>query len=106
MCPVCWAALLAQFVFYISVGQLLVVLTDWKAGIPLTLGAAILALGNLEGWWSVPNEVLYIAASLAMARGVWIIFAAEQHWIRTLSWRVGGWTRRFVRPVFPKAASH
>ena len=106
MCPVCWAALVAQIVFYAAIGEMMVVLTDWKAGLPLTLGAAFAALGNIMGWWNIANEVLYVLVGIALVRGVWVIFTAERHWVRTLSLRFAGWARRLMRPLFPRVASH
>ncbi len=47
MCPLCWAALVAQVVFYVTAGICLVVITDLKVGLPLSLVTLSMAAGNM-----------------------------------------------------------
>lgn len=99
MCPLCWAALVAQVVFYVTAGIGLVVITDLKVGLPLSLLTLSMAAGNMRGWWDAPNWMLYVLGAMLVARGVWVLAKHEQNWVRRLAVRIGGWLRKKLRPL-------
>jgi hypothetical protein len=99
MCPLCWAALVAQVVFCITLGVFLVVITDVKFGLPLSLVSLSLAAGDMWGEWGVPNWALYVLGALLLVRGVWVLVRHEHNWVRRLALRFGGWLRRTLRPL-------
>jgi hypothetical protein len=99
MCPLCWAALAAQVMFYITLGVFLVVITDLKIGLPLSLVSLSIAAGTMWGWWSVPNWVLYVLGATLLVRGIWVLVKHERNWVRCLALMIGGWLRRKLRPL-------
>jgi hypothetical protein len=99
MCPLCWAALVAQVFFYVTLGLFLVVITDTKVGLPLSLVSLTIAAGNLWNWWSLPEWMLYALGALLLARGVWVLAKHENNWVRRIALRIGGWLRRKLRPL-------
>ena len=100
MCPICWAVLVAQVVFYAALGLVLVVLTDWKFGLPVSAVTMFLAYGNMQGTsWSVEVWVLYALTATLLSRALWIVFKHEKNWVRRVSLRFGGMIRRTIRPL-------
>ncbi|NDC38179.1 MAG: hypothetical protein EBZ48_09020 [Proteobacteria bacterium] len=99
MCPLCWAALVAQVVFYITLGVFLVVITDLKVGLPLSLVTLSMAAGNMWGWWSAPNWMLYVLGAMLLVRGFWVLAKHEHNWVRRLALKIGGWLKRKLRPL-------
>lgn len=99
MCPLCWAALIAQVVFWSILGIFLVVVTDLKFGLPLGLLSVVLSAGNMRGWWGVPIELLYVLGAILLLRGVWVLVKHEKNWVRRLGVQIGGWLRRVLRPM-------
>jgi len=98
MCPLCWAALIAQVVFFVSLGVLLVLVSDLRFGLPLGIYTLILAYGNYKLGWGVPNELLYAALVILALRGVLILIYQDRHWVRSVAARVAGLAIRLLRP--------
>ena len=99
MCPLCWAALVAQVVFCVTLGVFLVVITDLKFGLPLSLVSLSLAAGNLWWEWGVPNWLLYVFGAMLLARGGWVLLKHEHNWVRRAALRFGSWLKRKLRPL-------
>jgi hypothetical protein len=103
MCPLCWAALVSQVVFFVTLGVVLVVITDLKFGAPLSLVTLVLAGGNLWGGWTVAPIVLYLLVGALVLRGVWVLIFHEKNWVRQLASRIGGIARRVVRRALQRS---
>jgi hypothetical protein len=99
MCPLCWAALVAQVFFWLTVGLVLVVMTDVKIGLPLSVVSLVFAAGNLWGDWESPAWVLYVLGASLLGRGSFILWKHEENWVRRAGVHVGGWAIRVVRPI-------
>ncbi|MFM1847669.1 MAG: hypothetical protein RL417_1143 [Pseudomonadota bacterium] len=99
MCPLCWAALVAQVLFWITVGLILVVITDLKLGLPLSLLSLVVTGGNLWGDWGVPVWVFYGLGALLLGRGAFVLWKHSDNWVRQAGVCVGGWAIRVVRPI-------
>lgn len=99
MCPVCWAALIAQAVFFTTLGLVLVVVTDLKLGLPLSLVTMALSAGNWWCGWMLPNWLLYVCGALLLGRAVVVLVKHENNWVRKLALKFGKWVKRKVRPL-------
>ncbi len=98
MCPACWAALIAQVLFFITLGLVLVVLTDLVCGLPLSLVTLALAAGNWLWGWEVPNWVLFACGALLLGRSSFVLITHRENWVRKLGLRLYTAIKSWVMP--------
>jgi len=99
MCPACWAALIAQVLFVVSLGLLLVVITDLWIGLPVAVGTLLAAIGNFWWSWDVPHWVLGLAVAGLLVRAICVLRAQPEHFVRRTGIRLGNWAASSVRSV-------
>jgi hypothetical protein len=99
MCPVCWAAIVAQVLFFATLGLILVVVTDLKFGLPLALVTLVITTGSWCWEWEVNVWTFYGLGALLLSRAVWILAKHESNWVRVLSLKISKWFKRKLRPL-------
>jgi|GEM_PF-4060998 len=102
MCPLCWAALVAQVLFFVTLGLVLVVMTDLKFGLPLALATLVVSAGGLWWEWDVNIWTFYVAGALLMSRAVWIVRMHESNWVRVLALKFGKWFAQKAKPIIKR----
>ena len=95
MCPLCVvvavSTVVAQVLFFVSLGIFLVVITDLKFGAPLSLASLALTGSKHWGGYTTPDWVLYAIAAVVIARAIWVLTRHKQNWVRRRSIRLANW---------------
>lgn len=96
MCPLCYAALFAKIVFMISMGILLVSLTDLRFGLPAGIVTSLMSYMNWSFKWQVPSSILIALMVIVVLRSVLILIVQEDHFVR----RMGSWIYKKFKAKF------
>lgn len=99
MCPLCWAALVAQMVFVVTLGVLLVSVTDWKFSLPLSLVTLALTAGVYARLWFVPSPWMITAVCLIVVRNFLVLVVQPDHWVRAAARQAGAVARARAYPL-------
>ena len=104
MCPMCLAAMVGQVLFLALPGFFLVLISDWKIGLPMTLFTAGLGWVSYTGAFPVPAYVLLGNVAFLIVRAT-LLLRDPNHWVRYRAENFGGWVRRQYRKVTRSPAS-
>ena len=104
MCPMCVTAMVGQGLFLALPGILLVLISDWKVGMPMTLFTAGLGWLSYSGAFPVPVYVLLGNVAFLLVRAT-LLLQSPNHWVRYRAEDFGGWVRRQYRKVARSPAS-